>query len=301
MGGRRGYRPLVRVTILGCGYVGCAIGERLAAQGQRVVGTTTTPDRQATIAAGGMEPQLLRLDEVPALHRLLSDSDAVVLTVAPGKRGGAYRDVYLAGARSLLLALPLTPVRHLIYTSSTRVYGQDDGSWVTESSPAQPADEAGQVLAATERTLRWGVAALSPGAPGTVCGTALPGCHTIVTVLRLSGIYGPGRDPRPRICAQAGGERHDGEEFVNMIHRDDIVDAVVALLHRPYDGVLNLTDDEPLRRRDYYDRVLAAAGLPPICWTTPQAELYQGKRVSNEGIKQHLGLTLRHPRHAPAA
>ncbi len=81
------------------------------------------------------------------------------------------------------------------------------------------------------------------------------------------------------------------------MHRDDIVQAILKLLEIPYHGVLNLSDDQPATRREYYDRLLAAARLPPIHWIAPPGKPSLGKRVRNELIKQTLGLKLLHPTH----
>lgn len=268
-----------RVAILGCGYVGTALGRSLAARGHDVVGTTTTPSREDELRGAGIRPAVLDLADLDELAALLADRDAVYLTIAPKTRGADYRYVYLAAATKLMAAVEATPVRRIIYTSSTRVYGQDDGSWVDESSPTEPKDDQGRALLATERVL------LDRGAASS----------RSVTVVRLSGIYGPGRDPAVRIRGLAGTTRDDGHAYVNMVHLDDIAGALSALLAIDHHGVLNLGDDTPMTRRDYYDGVLRSAGLPAIQWRQPGGEVRRGKRIRNERIKSLLSLTLRYP------
>lgn len=223
--------------------------------------------------------------EVGRLHDRLADRDAVFLTIAPKARGADYRDVYLAGAGNLLAALAGTSVRRVVYTSSTRVYGQKDGSWVDESGPTDPGDQNGRALLETERTLLDGVAELGGR------------CAITATVVRLAGIYGSGRDAVSRIRAAAGTQRGDGDAYVNMIHVEDVVAALIGLLDSEYGGVLNLADDRPEPRRTYYDRVLAREGLPPIQWTSPRTSAGFGKRIRNDAIKRAIGLVLQHPTH----
>jgi len=274
-----------RTAIVGCGYVGTAVGEALVRAGGEVHGTTTSPSRTAELEAKGIVPHVLEVADAAALHGLLAECEAVLLSVGAGREGADYRSVYLAAASHLVAALERTTVSRVVYTSSTRVYAQDDGRWVDEDSPTQPADENGRTLLEAERVL------LDAGRVGA----GVP--PVFVTVLRLGGIYGPGRDPAARIRQFAGQERRDGDACVNMIHLDDIVAAIVRLLPMPHGGVLNLCDDGPAPRREYYDRIIAAAGLPPIRWISPAGSPPLGKRVGNALIKQTLGLQLQHPFH----
>ena len=127
--------------------------------------------------------------------------------------------------------------------------------------------------------------------------TCAESTNVTVTILRLGGIYGPGRDPADRFKNLAGRKRSDGGRYLNMIHRRDAVSAMIALLDRPHGGVLNLTDDQPTTRSQYYDRLAAAAGAQPIQWIVPDGPPKLGKRVRNDLIKRVLGLTLEHPTH----
>ena len=267
------------IAILGCGYVGSALGAALVRSGYDVLGTTTSPARTDDLARLGITPSVLELADEDRLRSALSDRRAVFLMVAPGRTERTYAQVYLDGAGHVLRAIGGSGVRHLVYTSSTSVYGQRDGSWVDEDSATDPHTESGQILVAAERKLLAGAAALGITA----------------TVLRLAGICGPSRGPINRVPRLAGRPRDDGDAYVNLIHRDDIVSACTALLDTPYHGILNLACDTPLRRRDLYDPIVAAAGLAPIQWTDPDPPPDLGKRVHNQRIKQELGLKLRHP------
>ena len=251
-----------------------------------MTGTTTTIARADELAGDGIKPVVFDIGEVERLRELVVAHDVVYLTIGVGRKrgndrgndGDIYRNTYLVGARNLVSALAGSAVRQVVYTSSTGVYAQDDGEWVDESSPTEPPTENGQILVETERLLL----AESP-------------CTT--TIFRLGGIYGPGRDAAGFVCRAAGTQRCDGDTYVNMIHVDDIVSAMTSVLDRPYHGVLNLTDDQPLRRREWYDRILAAHGQRPIDWEQSSVPSGQGKRVSNRLVKQKIGLELQHPMH----
>lgn len=273
-----------RVVIIGCGYVGTRFGHRLAGAGYDVVGTTTSPERVATMRSFGMTPIVLDTANVGGLHDVLRDREVVALCVAPRANQRDYRVTYLDSARNLIEAARHTAVSRIMYTGSTRVYAQDDGEWVDESSPTRPIHENARILLETEHVLLDGVKALRKGRP------------IATVVLRLGGIYGPDRDTLEFIHRSAGALRDDGDLYMNRVHVDDIVTALEALLGSAFHGVLNLCDDHPQTRRSFYDGVLVAAGLPPIEWVSSSDRDHRGKRVRNDLIKKTLGLDLGHPR-----
>lgn len=264
-----------RIAIIGCGYVGAALGERLVAGGHDVVGTTTSESRVEALRSLGISPLVLDVANGDRLHEMLVDREAVFLTIAPNVRGQDYREVYLLAANALMRAVGGTAVRRIIYTSSTRVYGQTDGGWVDEDSPTEPADEKGRVLVEAERVLL-----ARSDEPGPAA-----------TVLRVSGIYGPGRDASERVASLAGTERDDGDVYVNRIHRDDLVKAMAALLRVDHHGPLNLSDEQPQTRRQMYDAILQAKGLPPIRWGSPCGRASLGKRIRSARIRELLRVT----------
>jgi nucleoside-diphosphate-sugar epimerase len=274
----------LRVLIIGCGYVGMAAGRALARAGAAVVGTTTREARCAELAQAGITPRVLDVADGDAVARAVAGQDVVILSVAAGRRDRPYDEVYGVAARHLACALAEYPVARVIYTSSTSVYAQDDGSWVDESSPTEPTSANGRVLLAAERTLL--------DAPVR---DDLGPAHG-VSIVRLAGIYGPGRDPRRFVERFSGRERDDGNGYLNLVHRADIVAALERLTATTHHGVLNLSDDMPQRRREVFDPILVAAGLPPVRWVSPPSGGL-GKRVSNRRIKTLLGMTLQYPRY----
>ena len=274
------------VAIVGCGWLGIALGVRLRddfrARGENatIIATTTTPGRIAELEKFGFLPKVVHLEQMDQLREAIATCGTVFLTVAPG-RGRSYEKVYVGGARALVEALADTDVGTLISTSSTSVYSQDDGSWVDETSPTEPTSDNGRALLAAERIL-------------LAEGERLGRC---VTVLRLAGTYGEDRGPQRLLDRFAGTTRENGDAYLNLVHRDDIVEALARLAARPYHGVLNLADDSPTTRRDFYDPLLSQAGLAPIQWRDSSGGCRRGKRVANTRIKKTLGLVLKHPKH----
>ncbi len=216
------------VLIAGCGYVGSALAAELVGDGHRVWGLRRTPDA----LPGGVAPLAFDLADPEAL-RALPDAlgtapDVVVYAAGPGARSeAAYRRAYVDGPGQLADALgELRPAR-AFFVSSTSVFGQSDGEWVDETSPTEPAGFPGRVLLEAEARFgeRWAGA----------------------VVLRLGGIYGPGRT-RLLESVRSGRARcrPGGPHYTNRIHRDDAAGALRHLiaLERPQSLYLGV-DTEP--------------------------------------------------------
>jgi nucleoside-diphosphate-sugar epimerase len=212
--------------------------------------------------------------EDPATLRGLG-SFSVVLHCASSSRGGAdqYRQVYLAGALNLLSVFNAARV---VFTSSTSVYAQTDGSVVTEASPAKPDRETGLVLREAENLV------LNAG-----------GC-----VARVAGIYGPGRSVLlQRFFSGEAVIEGDGSRFVNQIHRDDAALGLVQIVERDATGVFNISDDTPMTQREVYSWLAAHFGKPIPPMGPVDTERKRGvthKRVSNAKLRA-LGWFPRYP------
>lgn len=265
-----------RVLIAGCGFVGLATARALHRAKWDVLGCTHSEEGALAL---GSEPFPVRAADItdPSALARLGDwrgCEAVVLCASSGRGGAdAYRKVYLEGAQNLIEALR---PRRLIFTSSTSVYAQNDGSWVTEQSPAEPARETGRLLRETEEFI------LRAG-----------GC-----VARPAGIYGPGRSVilKKFLSGEAvieGG----GDRWINQVHRDDIAGALTLLVERGEHGIFNVTDDTPTMQRDLYAWLAEhfARPLPPEGAVDPKRKRgVTSKRVSNATLCA-LGWRPRYP------
>jgi nucleoside-diphosphate-sugar epimerase len=199
-----------RCLIAGCGYVGAALGERLAAQGHSVFGLR----RRALRLPAGVEPLEADLAVPASLARLPGALDFIFYLASPGGAEDAlYRSAYLDGQRNLWEALARQGQRprRFLFASSTAVYGQHDGEWVDESSPTEPADFRGKRLLEAEQLL-----ARSP----------FPG-----VAVRFGGIYGPRRSSL--VAEVRGGRaviRPGPPHYTNRIHRDDCAGVLLHLM-----------------------------------------------------------------------
>ena len=265
-----------RVLIAGCGFVGLATARLFAKRGWEVTGCTHSAESAARLAGEAFTVTDCDIADRAAVESRaqLGPFDAVVHCASSG-RGGAeqYRRVYLEGARNLLTVFAPAP---LLFTSSTSVYAQTDGQWVTEDSPAEPDRETGRLLRETEDLVL---------------------AHQGV-VARLAGIYGPGRSVLLRKFFDGTALiEDDGAKWINQAHRDDIAAALFHLVTVAARGIFNVNDDQPLRQRELYARLADRFGrpLPP---NGPRDENrkrgWNDKRVSNTKLRA-LGWAPRYP------
>lgn len=271
----------MRVLIVGCGFVGLELGASLAKEGHAVIGLRRALPAQAELNSAGIHLLLGDITRPEELGKLPPAYDWVVNCVS-SSGGGAedYRQVYLQGTRNLIGWLAPSPPRKFVYTSSTSVYGQTDGSWVTETSPTEPAVETAKILLETEQALLEAV-----------------GAHAFpAVILRVAGIYGPGRGYwlRQYLNGEARIEGK-GERILNMIHRDDVAGAIIAALKNGQAGeIYNAVDDEPVSQLSYFQWLSAVLGkemprLLPIEDPAGRRRELTNKRVSNNNLKAELG------------
>ncbi|MEZ5247501.1 MAG: NAD-dependent epimerase/dehydratase family protein [Acidimicrobiales bacterium] len=252
--------PPSRVLIVGAGDVGLSLAGRLGALGVDV----TTLNRSGRSADGARAWRGDLAD--PATLVDLPMADTVIFTTAPPGRGESdYRLAYVDGPARILAALPSMPDR-LVLTSTTGVYGVDDGSWVDETSPTEPSRASAAVVVEGERRLT--------------------GQATTTVIVRPAGIYGPGRGSLlERVRAGEEPVSSDGTpRWTNRVHRDDVVGALlVAATHPTPSHVLIAVDDEPAPRDDVIRHLVARLDAPrPSTIDVPSPT---GKRCRNAALR----------------
>lgn len=274
----------LRVLIAGCGYVGLATGAELIKRGHLVWGLRRSASPEQALRQAGIQPLHGDLSQPESLARLQSEFDWVVYCAAASGGGlQEYRATYIEGMRNLLARLAGAPMRKLVYTSSTSVYGQNDGSIVDERSPTAPAAETSQILVKAEERLL--DAARQKRCPAVI--------------LRVAGIYGPGRGYwlRQFLSGEARLEG-DGRRILNMVHRDDVAGAIIAALERGRSGeIYNVVDDHPATQVEVFtwlsERLNRA--LPPSSTEASHKRGVTNKRVSNQRLRTALGYKLKYP------
>jgi nucleoside-diphosphate-sugar epimerase len=273
----------MRVMIIGCGYVGLPLGAELVRRGHEVHGMRRTAANEQMRAAG-ITPIVGDLTRGETLERLLTGFDWIINTVSSSKGGlDEYRSIYLEGNRSLVATCF---VEKYIFTSSTSVYGQDDGSIVTEKSPTEPASATSRILVEAENLLR----------------QAHQQSSFPAIIARLSGIYGPGRGYLFQQFLK--GEARilgEGARYLNMIHLQDVIGGLIAVLEKGRAGeVYDLTDDLAVTEVEFFEWLSKRLGrpMPPFVPRTeapPRKRGLTNKRVSNGKLKTELRYQFQYP------
>ena len=235
----------------------------------------------------GARAEICRFDGVTAsgaLRAAMADADAVLISIPPTEHG----DPVLATCADALARAPLKG--GIVYLSSVGVYGDHDGAMVDETTTPRPTSERSRVRLAAETAWR---------KLGQETGRA-------VGVLRLAGIYGPGRNALAQVAG--GGARailKTGQVF-NRIHVADIAQAIDAALVHHQTDVFNVADDEPSPPQDVLGFAAALLGRPPppqIAWADAAASLSplarsfyaENRRVANGRLKTTLAVRLQYP------
>jgi nucleoside-diphosphate-sugar epimerase len=219
-----------RVLIVGCGYVGEVTADLFQNAGWAVEGWTVT-DRSGDGTRRGYSLRCVDLSDEKQVRAATGVFDLVIQSAST--RGGdaeAYRRVYFEGARHLLERFAGAA---FLFVSSTSVYGQRTGEWVTEESAAEPEHETGRILRATEDLM------LERGG----------------AVVRFAGLYGPGRSALLRKLLRGEAQvEPESDRFVNQVHRDDAASALFRLgSHATVRaGIYNAVDDLPLPLSECY-------------------------------------------------
>jgi shikimate kinase/nucleoside-diphosphate-sugar epimerase len=276
------------IVVVGCGFVGERLADLLHEKGHAVTGVTHSADSAKRLSDSkpwrALACDISQEKQVQRLARSIgADTVSCVVHCASSSRGGAevYAQVYEQGMDHLMLHFPRA---RPLFTSSTSVYPQIDGSTVTEDSSAEPGKDTGKILRNTENNV-----------------LRLKG-----SVARLAGIYGPGRSflLRNLLEGKSSVEGNDGQgRLINQIHREDAASALVHMIEHQLTGIYNVVDDKPSTQAETYAWLAPKFGCPqPPVLDAPATDRKRGwthKAVSNAKLRA-TGWTPRYPAYARA-
>jgi nucleoside-diphosphate-sugar epimerase len=266
----------VKIVIVGAGYVGRALAERLIRTGHEVWAARRSAVRPEDALAGARHLALDVTQNV-GLEQLPTNADAIVFAVSPGSGSDeAYRSTYPVGVSNVLSRAPSARV---LLVSSTSVYGQDAGEWVDEASPTEPPTSTGRRILEAEQLLLAGKK------------------HVVV---RASGIYGPGRTSLVDRVRSGEARLPASAVYTNRIHRDDLARVLQFLIERPQEnGCFVATDTEPVELGQLLVWLAARLSVPsPPVSAEADAEPRTRHRFSRRCLPhrlQALGFTWRYP------
>jgi nucleoside-diphosphate-sugar epimerase len=258
---------LPRVVIVGCGFLGEVAADLLSKSGWEVLGICARPQSLPPLSSRSSEARALDITVPFAVEPAWRHVDALVHCAGPDQATTeSYRLVYVQGLRNAVAAFA---PRRVLFTSSTSVYAQTDGSWVNEASETRPHRETSRILLEAEDI------ALNAGG----------------SVARLSGLYGPGRSVLMRkfLSGEAILEG-DGTRWINQIHRDDAARALVQLVEgRANPGIYNVTDSTPATQLEVYSWLADHFHRPLPSYGPADLQRRRGwtnKRVCNRRLRK---------------
>lgn len=270
--------------IFGCGYLGRRVADRWSSRGETVYAVTRNSERADIFANVGYSPIVANVTD-PASLSGLPPADTILYAVGFDRTSGkSMQEIYFDGLRNVLDRLPPEADR-FIYISSTGVYGDAGDDWVDESTPCEPTREGGRICLEAEQLLQkhavWGPRAI---------------------ILRMAGIYGPGRVPYREAIVQGDPLQVNAEGYLNLIHVRDAADIVLAVDEKVSPPALYVVSDgQPVIRRDYYAEIarLLDRPLPPI--TEPDPDSPKGsrsaasKRIKSDKLMREVNPQLNYP------
>ena len=274
--------------VVGCGYLGRRVAQRWRDQGDCVYATSRSVDGVRKLQQEGFRGIQLDVTDRPLLRRACESLekerfDTVLFAVGFDRGAGkSIGEVYVEGLKNYLSAISSESSR-FVYISSTGVYGTKDGAVVDEETKCVPTRAGGIACLQAESALR----------------QHSVGNNSIV--LRLAGIYGPGRVPRLNELKDGESFACDTEGWLNLIHVDDAVEAVIrAEMYADAPDLFLVSDGVPVRRRDFYDRIASLLRMTikyrPLDLESSRGQRATGsKKCSNAKMHRELGVVLRYP------
>ncbi|MFP4080583.1 MAG: NAD-dependent epimerase/dehydratase family protein [Ectothiorhodospira sp.] len=275
------------VVIMGCGYVGERLAHTLQTRGHRVLGVVRSPERAEALRARGIETLRADMDTGEGLEAVPLMGALVLHSVPPPAQG-----TQDPRTEHLTEACRRNPPERIVYLSTTGVYGDQGGATVDDLTPPAPATDRARRRLDAEQRLR----------------QLMEETGVSVVILRVPGIYGPGRLPLAAIRAGQPVIRPEESGPGNRIHVDDLVTLCAAALdHGPPGETYNVGDGDHRSMTAFFQAVAAAAALPgPPCMGMAEAEghlspmmlsfLRESRTVQATRGLADLGVQLRYPR-----
>lgn len=266
----------MKISILGCGWLGLPLAESLTEEGHQIKGSTTSEEKLDLLDEKGIEPHLI--DLTPELHCGNCDSfwesDVLVLNIPPGRNRDNVVDFHISQIEAIIKRLRSSSVDTVIFVSSTSVYPKLPGIVEEdETIPGEARRASGNALLSAEQML------MNEDSFDT-------------TIVRFGGLYGYDRHPAKFLAGRKNLDK--AKAPVNLIHRDDCIEIIKILIEREVTGeVFNAVSDGHPPRSTYYRTAAETFGLEPPTFKEGDGKDY--KVVSNRKLKEKLDYQFKHP------
>lgn len=257
------------ISIIGCGWLGFPLAERLIQSGFSVKGSTTSEDKISLLAKAGIDPFLINLSDSLEGENLNAffQSDILVINVPPGRRRTDVATAHPLEIKRLLDATQNGSIQKIIFCSSTGVYANNE-KIATEDDAPQPSRSSGRALVEIEKYIQ----SLT---------------YFKSTILRFAGLIGGERKAGRFLAGKTN--LPNGNAPVNLVHRDDCIEAILQIiLQNKWHEIYNVCADEHPTRKDFYTEQAKTLGLRPPSFLPENSSDF--KVVSNEKIKRDLSI-----------
>lgn len=261
----------MKISILGCGWLGMPLATHLIKKGHLIKGATTSPEKLKKLEAEGIDPFLVRLApklENPEKIKAFLESQILVLNIPPGRKRENVIGFHTQQIRSVVEAVENSPIKFVVFVSSTSVYPKLPGAVVeTDAIPGKAGRDSGNALLEAEKML-------------------MENASFETTVLRFGGLLGNDRNPVKHFAGKKDLKR--GNAPVNMIYRDDCIAIISQIIEEKIKGeIFNAVSDEHTTRKAYYSQAAKKLGLEPPTFSEDKEKSH--KLVKNDKLKSRLG------------
>ena len=231
------------IGVLGCGWLGFPLAQKLVEQGYEVHGSTTSPEKLNILQSKGIEPYRIALQAnkiTGEIDKLVNKVQVLIINVPPRLRK-ANAENYVDKMKLLHTKIKGSAVQNIVFVSSTSVYGTIEGEITEESSP-QPTTESGKQLLACEALFK-------------------NDTHFKTSIIRFGGLIGPERHPVTMLSKKKG--LRNGDDPVNLIHLDDCIHIILKILENGYwNETFNAVYPFHPTKREYYTKEALKRGMP---------------------------------------
>lgn len=261
------------IAIIGCGWLGLPLAIECIKNGARVNGSTTATEKLTLLKSEGISPYLLTVSEdhiTGKIHDFLTDVTTVVINIPPKLRGD-HKENYVQKMHLLHRAIKGSNVKHIVFVSSTSVYGDEDGI-VTESTPAKPTTASGKQLLESEAIFFNDVAIST-------------------TIIRFGGLISADRHPVTMLSKKQ--DLENGQMPVNLIHRNDSIRMIIKVIqHHWWGEIINGVYPDHPSKKEYYSAEAKKRGIAPPDYKRDTSK--KGKIISSDyliNVKEFRFLT----------
>lgn len=258
----------MKISILGCGWLGFPLAKSLVEKGFSVNGSTTSENKLSVLSTAGIHPYLISVTEneiVGDFNAFLENSEILIIDIPPKLRGGL-SESFVSKIKNLIPFIEKSVLKKVIFVSSTSVYA-DSNSEITENTQPQPETESGKQLLEAERLL-------------------LSNSNFQTTVVRFGGLIGEDRHPIYFLAGRKNIENPDAP--INFIHQKDCIGIIEAIISKGiYAEIFNAVTPFHPTRKDYYTQKAMELKLPLPEFETSKPSV--GKLILCEKIESFLG------------